>query len=712
MLSTVPKSPRDTQHDRTGPPDQRAQSRDGTRALPRVSGKLLQSPIISPGGDTIRGGDSSSLAQEKSKSLLHSREASPGERQPRSHTVAVPAHERTRSQDSTRSVNSMSGKAFINTITHNANELDKCGRVVSGDIPVDFVLCVDGTGNDMPNEPREKNTNVTRIVDLLIPGKQKKKNKERKITVAYLKGIGNDGIEQMNMNRKRNTRSLKDLHHMFRSLESIPSPTTETPTPSQFTENAATQSLIIEMVAINYTYISTHIRPDRKDRLFIFGCGLGASVSQLTTALVADWGIFDTEKYLEKYGDDDYPPIIKTIVDTWVKRKGKKINPQGPFNKPPKYFDCFTEIKVEFLGLLDRVNSIKKPDSSPEGFKVVKATGKKLEFATGIQNRPAIVKARGAFALSEYELEPVTWNIDDVEQAERVLELGFPGYNASICGGGGAKHRGIIIDLMLDVWMLAECSKLHYAIDERELQKLIETELNLPLVKVLRKKKESGDPTRLPGSENEDQESQGTKSEGQENEGTEHSHWDEEIGMSIIDGPPLPKGTGKHLGEPIPERGPAAPKGTGHHYRTEFGKYATQKLHRVCEQGMWDVFCPHKMPVLGRAKNGEPCFVWTMKRKWMYTHPLLEDLAKSKAEDEKISRKIGSRQESKMTKRLEQRTFGLITSFEMDFINLILENLKKKGTVEWSPPRTLGRESAEILVRSTKGNDGAGQQGK
>lgn len=610
----------------------------------------------------------------------------------------------------------MSGKAFINSITHDANELDESGKVVSGDVPTDFVLCVDGTGNDMPNEPREKNTNVTRIVDLLIPGKQREKNKEREITVAYQRGIGNDGIEQMNMNKNRNVRSLNNLRSRFRSTESIPSPTTETaapspttetPTPSQITEKA-TESLIIEMVAINYIYISTCMRPERGDKLFIFGCGLGASASQFAAALVADWGIFDTDKYLENYEHEDYVPIIKTIVNTWVRRKGKKPNAQGSFNKPPKYFDCFTTVEIAYLGLIDRVASIEKSDS-----KIVDFSCKKLEFATGIENRPAILKARHAVALSEYRLKSILWNIDDVEQVQRVLELGFPGYNASICGGGGTKHQGIIIDWMVAVWITSECTDLLYAIDKREVQKLIETELNLPRVKVLRRKKEDGDPTPIPGSENEDQESERTESER-----TEVKHWDEEIGDYIIDGPPLPKGTGKHYGEPISEGGPAAPKGTGNHYRTEFGKHATQKLHRICEQRMWDVLCPHKMPVLGREKDGKPVFVWTRQRKWKFTLPLLADIERSEWEDKKkfSSAQKSAKTKTKTTKKdtfglehksektdmLERKTFGFAQDFEIEFINLMRRALKKTGKVEWSPPRANGREAAKILDRQTR----------
>lgn len=292
----------------------------------------------------------------------------------------------------------------------------------------------------MVNEDELKNTNIAKITDFLRYGKQA----DRMVAVAYQQGLGNQGTSRTNN---------KDIG-WFQRLQAT------------FDKMAPTPSLIAKLVAINYTYICTSVRPS-KDRLFLFGFSRGAYISQITAALVADLGIFDTQQYLSKHGDEPYPTIIRNIVDTWIKFQGNR-NAPGLRTELGPYASCLRVMEIEFLGHFDMVASVGLPDSF---FGESQST--KFRFAETVHNRPEILNAYHAVAIHEHRkhFAPVLWKEQPGSMNQRVSQVWFPGYHTSV--GGGTKQQGIMINYITLAWMLSKCTGLADVVHRPELTKAI-----------------------------------------------------------------------------------------------------------------------------------------------------------------------------------------------------------------------------------------------
>lgn len=336
--------------------------------------------------------------------------------------------------------------------------------------PADFIMCVDGTGNDMLNEKPEKNTNISKLVHLIKSGRQG----DRMVRIAYQQGLGNHGDSETN-NKKND---------WFQELQGT------------FDKMAPKASLIAKLVAINYTYICTNICPGR-DRLIIFGFSRGAYIAQLTAALVADVGIFDNASYLASQHNNteiSYPAIIQKIVETWIKYKGGMDDKKGK-QALEEYEQCLKPLEISFLGLFDIVASVGWPKTA-----LVDLSSKKFQFAERIDVRPMIREAYHAVSLSEHRLQfaPVLWKGSHNNRHQTVSQVGFPGYHASI--GGGTDYQGLMIYYITLVWMLSKCTILHYAIDETQLKNMINTEARSERAQEMQKKKANNESEDIPDS--------------------------------------------------------------------------------------------------------------------------------------------------------------------------------------------------------------------
>ncbi|POS71378.1 hypothetical protein DHEL01_v210227 [Diaporthe helianthi] len=393
------------------------------------------------------------------------------------------------------------GERFIQRITGQASNAG------SSNPPTDFVLCIDGTGNDMVNEIELKNTNIARITDLINFGT----HKGRMTLVAYQQGLGNEGKS------RRNNESL--LAGWAAKLH------------ARFDELWPTAGKIATLVAINYAYISLNVYPN-KDRIFLFGFSRGAYVSQITAALVADLGTLSNEQYVDKVSHQvEHSEVIRDIVHLWLERRGtmsaKMIKSElGPFG------ECLIPARIQFLGLFDMVASVGAPDVAN-----TELQDKAFQFAESIHNRPNILNASHAVAISEHrnQFKPVLWKQKANDQS--VSQVWFPGYHTSI--GGGTKTQGLMIYHITLVWMLSKCIDLHHVIDKKELQKLIAQD-----AKFAANRQDEEEPFVIPDSR-------------------------------------------KRIWK-IP--------GLGEHIRTEFGLANIDLVHRVCDEDKWIMRCAPKMP--------------------------------------------------------------------------------------------------------------------
>lgn len=420
------------------------------------------------------------------------------------------SHESETSNHSEKSVRSvLHGQEFIDYMSSSTHESD--GSDAS--CPADFVMCIDGTGNDMLNEKPEKYTNITKILQLLKDGRQG----DRIVNIAYQQGLGNHGDSETN--HKKND-WYQELRGTFNKA---------TPRPS----------LIASMVASNYTYICTNICPAR-DRLMVFGFSRGAYIAQLTTALVADVGIFDNESYLASPHNNsriNYTDIIREIVEAWIESEGD-MNDKKWKRKAEKYEQCLMPMEISFLGLFDMVASVGLFPKTA----VLDFTSKKFQFAERIDVRPMIREAHHAVSLSEHRLQftPVLWKGLHNNRYQTVSQVGFPGYHASI--GGGTDHQGLMIYYITLVWMLSKCTILHYAIKKSKLETMIRNEVASDRAQEMQTKKANNEPEDIPDS----------------------------------------KAGGFKL--------------AGDHYRKEFGEEDIDVLHVVCREREWNTYCPPKLP--------------------------------------------------------------------------------------------------------------------
>lgn len=402
-----------------------------------------------------------------------------------------------------------SGETFINGVIREA-----AGGGTSL-APHDYVLCIDGTGNDMVNEDEAKNTNVAKITDLITNGMQA----HRMVTVAYLQGLGNDGFTY-----SMEVKSNKTERGWFQKMQAA------------FDQLTPPPSLIAKLVAINYTYISTRMRPST-DRLFLFGFSRGAYISQITAALVADLGLFDSEAYLSsEHLDETHLQIVRKIVENWIKFRGDR-NEQGFKTEIGAYSHCFKSTPIEFLGHFDMVASVGLPDTA---FFDSQCT--KFRFAESIHNRPLILNAYHAVAISEHRknFAPVVWKQGPANASQTASQVWFPGYHTSI--GGGTKQKGIMVNHITLVWMLSKCAGLADVINQPELLKAITREAS------------RAEPMK---------------------------------GHAITDS----------------RKGIWAKPGLGHHFRQELGLSAIDKLHRLCEEQSWSKYCAPEMPNIHGTKE-------------------------------------------------------------------------------------------------------------
>lgn len=328
------------------------------------------------------------------------------------------------------------GEAFIQRITGQASNAG------SSNPPTDFVLCVDGTGNDMINESDIKNTNIAKITDLIDFGK----HGDRMTIVAYQQGLGNKGKSERNKERSLSGWAEK-LDASFNKL--WPSPIT-----------------IVRLVSINYAYISMSVCP-KKDRLFFFGFSRGAYISQITAALVADLGIVSNEIYTEKFPDVEHSKIVLKIVNTWVKH-GQNGSAEAIKTELGSYYECLIPAKVQFLGLFDMVASVGRPDLGKADLQ-----SNTFRFAESVHDRSNILNAYHAVAISEHrnQFKPVLWKQGTNDPHRRISQVWFPGYHTSI--GGGTKTQGIMIYYITLVWMLSKCTALAAVINKTKIEDLI-----------------------------------------------------------------------------------------------------------------------------------------------------------------------------------------------------------------------------------------------
>lgn len=346
------------------------------------------------------------------------------------------------SPGSDRSANSADsldmGEAFIRRITGQASYTG------SSNPPTDFVLCIDGTGNDMINENEVKNTNVVKITDLINFGT----HAGRMTIVAYQQGLGNRGTSTKQTNEKTFLAGWAETLN------------------ASFDRLWPSSSTIARLVAINYAHISMSVCPN-KDRIFLFGFSRGACVSQITAALVADLGIISNYLYTGKLSDVEHSKIVREIVDTWVLHKGSRSAEMikaelGPYDK------CLIPAKIHFLGLFDMVASVGKPDLGNANLQ-----SSTFRFAESVHDRSNILNAHHAVAISEHrnQFKPVLWKQGTNEQHRSISQVWFPGFHTSI--GGGTKTQGIMIYNVTLVWMLSKCTGPRQVISEQGLKDLI-----------------------------------------------------------------------------------------------------------------------------------------------------------------------------------------------------------------------------------------------
>lgn len=327
------------------------------------------------------------------------------------------------------------GEAFIRRITGQASNAG------SSNPPTNFVLCIDGTGNDMLNEDEVKNTNIAKITDVVEYGK----HEDRMTIVAYQQGLGNRGKSSKKDNKGT-------LAGWAAKLD------------ASFDELWPSKSTITRLVSINYAYISMSVCP-KKDRLFLFGFSRGAYISQITAALVADLGIVSNQMYMEKFSDVQHSEIVSEIVKTWVKYMGNG-SPETMEKALGSYRECLIPAKVQFLGVFDMVASVGKPDLGKADLQ-----SDAFRFAESVHNRPNILNAYHAVAISEHrnQFKPVLWKEGTTDPYRKISQVWFPGFHTSI--GGGTKTQGIMIYYITLVWMLSKCSGLVFK--EKEIERLI-----------------------------------------------------------------------------------------------------------------------------------------------------------------------------------------------------------------------------------------------
>lgn len=329
----------------------------------------------------------------------------------------------------------------------------------SSNIPYDFVICIDGTSNDMINEDEVKNTNIARITEIIHSGK----HNERMVIVAYQQGIGHKGNNISSWETKEQT-----SQHLLDGLRAF------------FNMVWPTERLIAKLVSINYAYISTSVRnrtikagsPVEPDRVFLFGFSRGAYISQIVAAIVADLGIFSRCLYEKAFPNEDkalhgYNNMLKNVVDSWIENQGNKIAVKKDLGD---YYKCLVKIDIEFLGHFDKVASIGEPDLLDKDLQSTR-----YRFAEEVHSRPRIKNAYHAVAISEHreQFKPVLWTKGPTSKGQVISQVWFPGYHTSI--GGGTREAGLMIYYITLVWMLSKLQGLEkpLSIERPELNRLI-----------------------------------------------------------------------------------------------------------------------------------------------------------------------------------------------------------------------------------------------
>lgn len=327
------------------------------------------------------------------------------------------------------------GEAFIQRITGQASNAGPSNP------PTNFVLCIDGTGNDMIHENEVKNTNIAKMTDVIKYGK----HGDRMTIVAYQQGLGNKSKSS-----KRGGEGT--LAGWAAKLD------------ASFDKLWPSESTIARLVSINYAYISMSVCPN-KDRIFLFGFSRGAYIAQIAAAVVADMGIVSNQIYMEKFSDVEHSKIVGHIVKTWVKYKGQ-ASPETMQKALGSYRECLIRAKIQFVGVFDMVASVGKPDLGNADLQ-----SNAFRFAESVHDRPNILNAYHAVAISEHrnQFKPVLWKEGTTDQRRNISQVWFPGFHTSI--GGGTKTQGIMIYHITLVWMLSKCSGLVY--NDEEIEKFI-----------------------------------------------------------------------------------------------------------------------------------------------------------------------------------------------------------------------------------------------
>lgn len=369
-----------------------------------------------------------------SRSSAPSRSPAPPRAREPTKTPPVSDHSRTSRNSGDSAASTESVEAFIKR-----NAREAAGDSASK-IPHDWVLCVDGTTNDMLNEPELDKTNVARITELVKTGQQG----DRMVAVAYQQGIGSSGECKTKYGVAKG---------WFQGLQ------------KDFEAMAPTDDLITRLVSINYAYISMMVCPGR-DRIFLFGFSRGAYISQITAALVADLGVFNNQRYLDGPGNGRYREIIHKIVQIWIKHQGK-TSPDSWADLRP-YAHGLVRVDIEFLGLFDKVASVGVPDIGTASLQ-----SGRFRFAEDVSKRQRILNAYHAAAISEHRnnFKPVLWKEGSANERRKVSQVWFPGYHTSI--GGGSGKQGMMIDFIALVWMLSKCTGLASFINEPKLVEMI-----------------------------------------------------------------------------------------------------------------------------------------------------------------------------------------------------------------------------------------------
>ncbi|KAG8166320.1 hypothetical protein KVR01_002009 [Diaporthe batatas] len=441
--ATPLKSSSGDTHGRMKPKNESSRSPSAESPLSRPQGKQNSKAMLRSSEHIVTNGSPNPPQKGQIRPGLKTPSRSPAaSKSPaplRAHGHMTTASVSDRSQTSVNSGNSAASTDSVEAFVKR-NGLEAAGDSMPR-MPHDWVLCVDGTRNDMLKEPELDKTNVARITELVKSGRQG----NRMVAVAYQQGIGSSGECKTKDGTAKGW--FQDLQKDFQAM-------------------APSDDLITRLVSINYAYISMMVCPQR-DRIFLFGFSRGAYIAQITAALVADLGVFNNQRFSDGPGNGKYHEIIHKIVQIWIKHQGKMKPDTWADLKP--YAHGLVLVDIEFLGLFDKVASVGMPDV---GMANLQST--RFRFAEDVSKRQRIRNAYHAAAISEHRnnFKPVLWKQGSAnEHRQKVSQVWFPGYHTSI--GGGSGKQGMMVDLIALVWMVSKCTGLAGVINEVNLVEMI-----------------------------------------------------------------------------------------------------------------------------------------------------------------------------------------------------------------------------------------------